>query len=137
VWVTAAVGAACGAGLPLLAVAATGAYLIVALPFHYVSRMLPRSGTAISLLRVSYPDGHGILRQVLQVATAHGFAVDELATDSSGAKGQHADVANGQHIVEVVMHVHGKGSVSDLAAQLSELPGVRAVTSDDANAAVD
>jgi hypothetical protein len=33
--------------------------------------------------------------------------------------------------------VHGKGSVSDLAAQLSELPGVRAVTSDDANAAVD
>ena len=137
VWVTAAVGAACGAGLPLLAVAATGAYLIVALPFHYVSRMLPHSGTAISLLRVSYPDGHGILRQVLQVATTHGFAVDELATDSSGRNGQPAGLANGQHIIEVVMHVHGKGSVSDLAAQLSELPGVRAVTSDDANAAVD
>ena len=137
VWVTAAVGAACGAGLPLLAVAATGAYLIVALPFHYVSRMLPHSGTAISLLRVSYPDGRGILRQVLQVATAHGFAVDELATDSSGGNGQHAGVTNGQHMVEVVLHVHGKGSVSDLAAQLSELPGVRAVTSDDANAAVD
>ncbi len=52
VWVTAAVGAACGAGLPLLAVAATVAYLIVALAFQYLSRRLAHSGTAISLLRV-------------------------------------------------------------------------------------
>jgi len=29
--------------------------------------------------------------------------------------------------------VHGEGSVNDLAARLSELPSVRAVTSDDAN----
>ena len=62
VWVTAAVGAAAGAGLPLLAAAATVAYLIVALVFQYVSRRLPHSGTAISLLRVRYLDGHGILR---------------------------------------------------------------------------
>ncbi len=32
------------------------------------------------------------------------------------------------------MHVHGMGSVNDLATRLSELPGVRAVTSEDANA---
>jgi putative Mg2+ transporter-C (MgtC) family protein len=135
VWVTAAVGAAAGAGLPLLAVAATGAYLIVALPFQYVSRRLPHSGTAISLLRVRYPDGQGILRQVLQVATAHGFAVDELAAGSSEGYWPDAAAADGRQMVEVVLHVYGKGSVSDLAARLSELPGVRAVASDDANAA--
>ena len=137
VWVTAAVGAAAGAGLPLLAIAATVAYLIVALAFHAISWRLPRSDTAISLLRVRYLDGHGILRRVLQVATARGFAVDELATDSGGDDGREPGAADGQRMVEVVLHVHGKGSVNDLATRLSELPGVRAVTSDDANAAVD
>jgi putative Mg2+ transporter-C (MgtC) family protein len=142
VWVTAAIGAAAGAGLPLLAVAATVAYLIVALAFQYLSRRLPRSGTAISLLRVRYLDGHGSLRRVLQVATASGFAVDELAADSSGADSKGADdgcdpgAVNGQRVVEVVLHVHGTGSVNDLATRLSELPGVRAVASEDANALV-
>jgi hypothetical protein len=37
----------------------------------------------------------------------------------------------------VVLHLHGKGSVNDLAARLYELPSVRAVTSDDANVPID
>ena len=134
VWVTAAVGAAAGAGLPLLAAAATVAYLIVALAFQYLSVRLPRSGTAISLLRVRYPDGRGILRRMLQVATAGGVVVDELATDSSGENGHQPGAGDGPRMVEVVLHVHGKGSVNDLATRLSELPGVRAVTSEEANA---
>jgi putative Mg2+ transporter-C (MgtC) family protein len=137
IWVTAAVGAAAGAGLPVLATAATGAYLIVALAFQYVARRLPRSGSAVSLLRVSYPDGRGILRQVLQAATEQGFAVDELATGRESGNGYEASTANGQRQVEVVLHLHGKGSVNDLAARLSELPSVRAVTSDDANVPID
>jgi putative Mg2+ transporter-C (MgtC) family protein len=133
VWVTAAVGAAAGAGLPLLAVAA--AYLIVALAFQYLSRRLPHSGTAISLLRVRYLDGHGILRRVLHVATARGFVVDELATDTTDADdGCEPGAANGQRMVEVMLHVHGSGSVNDLATRLSGLPGVCAVTAEDANA---
>lgn len=136
VWVTAAVGAAAGAGLPLVAVAATVAYLIVALAFQHVSRRLPRSGTAISLLRVRYLDGHGILRRVLQVAAACGFVVDELATGGGADDGHQPGAADGQRVVEVVPHVHGTGSVNDLATRLSELPGVRAVTSEDANAPV-
>ena len=123
VWVTAAAGRAAGAGLPLLAVAATVAYLIIALAFQYVSRRLPRSGTAISLLRVRYLDGHGILRRVLQAATACGFVVDELATGSGGADdGHQPGAADGQRVVEVVLQVHGTGSVNDLATRLSELP---------------
>jgi len=72
VWITAAVGMAAGAGLPLLAALATGIYLIVALVFPALTRFLPRSGTAISVVRVRYPDGRGILRQALQTATARG-----------------------------------------------------------------
>jgi putative Mg2+ transporter-C (MgtC) family protein len=134
IWVAAAVGSAAGAGLPVLATAATGAYLIVALAFQYVARRLPSSSSAVSLLRISYPDGRGILRDVLRIATEQGFAVDELATGGrEGGNGHEPGRANGQRLVEVVLHLHGKGSVNDLAARLSELPSVRAVTSDDAN----
>ncbi len=39
-------------------------------------------------------------------------------------------------MVEVVLHVHGTGSMNDLATRLSELPGVHAVTSADVNATI-
>ena len=85
------------------------------------------------MLRVSYPDGHGMLRQVLKLTTASGFGVDELETRSvdSGAPGLYG--ARVEPMVEVFLRVHGKGSVPELAARLSELPRVRAVTSDSLN----
>lgn len=137
IWVTAAVGSAAGAGLPFLALLATGGYLVVALAFPQLTRRLPRSGTAISTLRVRYPDGHGILRDVLALTTARGFAIDELSTDTVGRDGRQA--ADGkpvsEAIVEVALHVHGRGSVNELAAALAELPDVHAVVADDVNAA--
>jgi putative Mg2+ transporter-C (MgtC) family protein len=41
VWLVTAIGMACGAGLPLLAVAATVAYFIVALVFPFILSILP------------------------------------------------------------------------------------------------
>ena len=142
IWIAAAIGAAAGAGLPWLAVAATIAYLIVTLGFAPLTRRLPRSATAISVLRLSYPDGRGILRQVLKVVTDRGFAIDELTTQGSGGAdgggGGGAGHGDGvgrdeQRQVEVVLQLHGKGSVNELAVQLAEISGVTAVTSDDAN----
>lgn len=43
VWLVTGIGMACGAGLPLLAVAATVAYFIVALVFPLILRALPGS----------------------------------------------------------------------------------------------
>jgi hypothetical protein len=37
-------------------------------------------------------------------------------------------------MVEVAMHVHGRASVSQLAAAMSEIDGVEAVVAGDANA---
>ena len=137
VWVTAAIGAAAGAGLPVLATAATGIYFVVALVFPEVSRRLPRSSTAISMVRVRYPDGRGILRQLLQVATSQGFAIDELSTDAQRPRpGPDRVDEDGREggTVEVTMQVHGPASVNDLAAALSELEDVDAVVAGDANA---
>lgn len=140
VWMTAAVGAAAGAGLPLLAALSTGTYLLVTLGFPVITRRLPRSVTAISAVRVQYPDGRGILRQALEATTARGFAVNELSVNTprdaepDPVTGAPAGLAM-PPTVEVVLQVHGKGSVNDLASVLTEIPGVRAVIADDANAA--
>ena len=45
IWVTAAIGSAAGAGLPLLAILATGIYFLVAVAFPMATRQLPRSAT--------------------------------------------------------------------------------------------
>jgi putative Mg2+ transporter-C (MgtC) family protein len=118
-------------------VATTIAYLIVTLGFAPLTRRLPRSAFAISVLRVSYPDGRGVLRQVLKMVTERGFAVDELSTQSPGGDGTHGDGGEGQRQVEVVLQLHGRGSVNELAVQLSEIAGVLSVTSDDVNVPTD
>jgi putative Mg2+ transporter-C (MgtC) family protein len=138
IWVTAAIGAAAGAGLPVLAVAAAAIYFLVALAFPEITRRLPRSSTAISVLRVRYPDGRGVLRQLLQIATAQGFAIDEVSTDARGHVGaggtKTGDAGADPRMVVVTMHVHGRASVNNLAATLSEMDEVDAVVAGDVNA---
>jgi hypothetical protein len=83
---------------------------------------------------VRYPDGRGILRDVLEQVTVRGFAVDELSTAREGNGRSHAARTGDPPIVETTMEVHGKGQVNELAAGLSELPGVRAVVAEDVHA---
>jgi putative Mg2+ transporter-C (MgtC) family protein len=136
IWLTAAIGSASGAGLPVLAVAATGIYFLVALVFPLVTRRLPRSATAVSALRVRYPDGRGRLREVLRQATDLGFAIDDVSTEPVGyrSSSSRSGAAPRPSMVEVTLHVHGRNSVNDLAASLSELEGVDAVLASDVNA---
>jgi putative Mg2+ transporter-C (MgtC) family protein len=136
IWVTAAIGSASGAGLPVLAALATGIYFVVALAFPVAVRRLPRSATAISALQVRYPDGRGILRDVLAETTRRGFAINDIATQAlspgqspAGRPGPTAE----RPVVQVTLHVHGRSPVTDLAAALSEISDVSAVLATDAN----
>jgi putative Mg2+ transporter-C (MgtC) family protein len=135
IWVTAAIGTASGAGLPVLAAVATAIYFLVAVLFPVGTRRLPRSATAVSALRVRYPDGHGILRDVLKEATTRGFTINDVATQALREAPSSASAAPDRPIVEVTLHVHGKHSVNNLAAALSELRDVEAVLASDVNAA--
>jgi putative Mg2+ transporter-C (MgtC) family protein len=127
IWVTAAVGSAAGAGLLVLAALATGIYFVITLILPVLRRHLPQAMAGTSTLRVRYPDGHGILRQVLNEATRRGFAIDDLAAEP--VKGGSAAQADGGEpaMVVVTMHVHGKRPVSELASALTELDLVEAV----------
>lgn len=123
VWVTAAIGAAAGAGLPVLAVLATAAYLIVAPGLPVLDRMLPGSRRTSTTVRVRYRDEGGMLREVLRTAADSGFAVEGVAASPAANDEDAADRPE----VELVLNLRGHGSVSAVAAALTELPGVSAV----------
>jgi putative Mg2+ transporter-C (MgtC) family protein len=129
IWVTAAIGSAAGAGLPVLAALTAGIYFLVALGFPVATRRLPRSATAISRVQIRYPDGHGILRDILAEATSLGFVIDNV--DTQVLRDQPS--TGGRAMVEVTLQVHGKQSVNDLAAALSEMDHVHAVVASDVN----
>lgn len=102
--------------------------------FPVAVRRLPRSATAISALRVRYPDGRGILREVIAETTSRGFDIDDMATEpvTPGQTAGRGETA--VRMVEVTLHVHGRHPVTDLAAALSDLSGVDAVLATDTNA---
>lgn len=81
VWVTAAVGMAAGAGLPVLALVVTAGHCLVVLAFAPLAARLPGSTRALAELQVAYLDGRGVLRELLARSTAMGFAVLHLETD--------------------------------------------------------
>jgi len=81
VWLTAAIGAAAGASLPLIAIAGTLAYFIVVFAISPLARRLPSSPYAASAVRVDYEDGRGVLRRVLAACTSRDFKVADIDVD--------------------------------------------------------
>jgi len=125
VWLTAAIGAACGASLSILAVAATAAYFVVVFGVSPLAQRLPASPYAPSALRVTYEDGRGVLRRVLAACTGRDFKVADINVDRSDGSDSNA--------VIVALELHGRGSVAALAGELAELDGVLRVTAGDVN----
>src|SRR6201747_1873115 len=129
VWLTAAIGAACGASLPVLAVVTTLAYFAVVFAISPLARRLPGSPYAPSAVRVVYEDGRGILRRVLATSTSRDFKVADVNVDRPEG-GPHGGQAGA---VSVALEVHGPGSVAGLAAELGEIEGVLSVAAGDVN----
>ncbi len=126
VWLTAAVGMAAGAGLPVLAALTTGAYFLVVFGYTPLIDRLPGSKYAPSTLAVSYLGGQGVLRRALGECTSRGFVVRHLTTGRSSERPSEPGA------VSVQLQVQGKGSVTELAAALAELDGVVRVDAEDA-----
>jgi putative Mg2+ transporter-C (MgtC) family protein len=147
VWLAAAVGMACGAGLPLLAIAVTAAHFVVVGVFPMVERRLPRSRWSAVSLRISYLDGRGILRDVLAFCTQKGLSVTRLRVESSNAGQSGYQTGHNQGkgedeeefdidvpaeppkkgVVTLIIEIRGVRSIAKLTARLSEMPGVVAV----------
>jgi putative Mg2+ transporter-C (MgtC) family protein len=150
VWLTASVGMACGAGLPILALLVTAGHFVVVFLFPNIVLRLPKSRWTPSMLQVSYEDGREILRDVLVVCTQHDFAVSRLRVERADKQGsghlkdlghmmdeneRSADEGqmSARRIATVVLEVQGSRSVSKLAARLATIEGVVSVNAGDGN----
>jgi len=120
VWVSAAVGMAAGAGLPLLAVGTTVGHFVISVGFPPLARALYRRRAEIPVLRLDYLDGQGVLRNVLSVCTEQGWAVHGLEVD------RESTTEEGYRVASVTLTLAGRGNLVALAAEIAQLSGVRA-----------
>ena len=161
VWLTAAVGAAAGAGLLGVAAGVTAAHFLVVYGYTPIVRRLPQSGGR-SVLALRYRHGTGALRGAMETCTEVGFSIAGLYvknddTDLSmvtAAPGGDEDGAvggrrareegragapgdgtraggGGSGVVEVAIELTGPGKLSELVPRLSAIEGMLSVRSRD------
>src|ERR1700733_15356313 len=135
VWLTAAVGMACGAGLPVLALAVTAGHFIIVFGFPFIATRLPKSRWTPSLLQICYYDGKEALREVLVKCTQHNFAVSRLQVEKEELPTSLEDAS--KRTVTVALEVQGTGSISKLASKLADIDGVVSVNAGDVNVVTD
>jgi putative Mg2+ transporter-C (MgtC) family protein len=112
IWLTAAVGLACGAGLPLLAVAVTAAHFLVVLGGAQITRRIHPEGT---WLQVQYQAGQGACEAVMQLCTGRGFSIQELEVQQPGAGGTGRSMQ---------LYLQGRAGIETLVAMVARIVGV-------------
>jgi putative Mg2+ transporter-C (MgtC) family protein len=80
------------------------------------------------VLRITYEDGRGILRQLLSMCTDNGWIVRRVSVDHEGT--EPSPTIDGGLTAAVVLTLSGRGSMTALIAKLGALPGVVHVGSD-------
>jgi putative Mg2+ transporter-C (MgtC) family protein len=125
VWTTAAIGMACGAGLPILALFVTLAHFVVVIGYRRLAQALPRSRYISFGIRVTYEDGRGVLRDVIRQCTDSGFSIAEVTTHRLDRDGHRVPA------VAVDLELYGQPVVDPLAGRLGDLSGVLEVSARD------
>jgi putative Mg2+ transporter-C (MgtC) family protein len=120
IWVSAAIGMACGAGMVALAVAMTLFQMLALVVLAPLGQMLPTSSRNRTI-DIRYLDGRGALRDVLRTASEMGFHASIGHARQVSATGTHgASVA-------VSMQFRGRHPLTSLVAQLTQLDDVQEV----------
>ena len=146
IWMTAAVAATATAGLPVLAVVGTVAYFLAILFLPVCARLVAKlAGTDRRILLVSYVDGMGLLRDMLEAVTQSGFAVARIATtrrsQSSDLCSSERGMTDGsattmpgiesakalERTVSIQVLLDGRGNLDTLTSVLNEIAGVLGV----------
>jgi putative Mg2+ transporter-C (MgtC) family protein len=152
VWLTAALGMACGAGLIALALATTAGHFLIMLVFPRVLRLIPRENAARSSgIFLTYGAEQGILRLVLIRCTDLRFMIQQVRVEDAGTRPEKPEAVQDrmdlEHdseeapyrrgLVTLFLRVRGKRPVSHLVAALSEIGGVVSVSTDETDMELD
>lgn len=119
IWVAAAVGMACGAGMPILAMTVTALHLVLLLGLSPLVAKIPGRDHK-RIVNITYIDGAGVLRSVLASATEMGYTTSILGSRSFIGK-------DDQALVTLRARFRGRPPVSELIIALAGVNGVRQV----------
>jgi putative Mg2+ transporter-C (MgtC) family protein len=114
IWLTAAVGMACGAGLPLLALFVTAAHFLVIYAYTPLARRILSERAE---LHVRYTPGRGAVEKVMQMCTGRGYAIEELAVEQVEGTSEGETRA-------MQFHVTGRRGVEALIVAIADIKGV-------------
>ncbi|WP_345674901.1 MgtC/SapB family protein [Yinghuangia aomiensis] len=148
VWVTCAVGMACAAGLPVLALGVTALHFVVVFGYTPLILRFGRAERQVAELRLTYLPAHAVLPRTLVAAVAHGFRVTDVTVHhrdhdpAAAAAPNPVDRIRGR-VTHVVLHLEpdprrraerrttartGRAAEPQaLIAELAELDGILAV----------
>ena len=125
VWLTAALGMACGAGLMVLAIATTLAHLNIMFVFPLLVRHLPTEGRVEQDIEITYDDGKGILRTLLVLCTEARFRIQQVRLPPGVESGEEMSASATQRPpIRLQLRVSGKRPISHLITRLSQVRGV-------------
>lgn len=129
IWLTCAVGMACGGGLPLLGAAATVVHFLVVRGFPRMTRRMTVTPVAEQVeLRLSYRTRSGLLGRVLELCTKRGFRVTDVQIDADTAPRGDDSREKGRHTeAGLVLSLEGKGSAHPIVEELTDWDGIRVV----------
>jgi putative Mg2+ transporter-C (MgtC) family protein len=117
IWLTAAIGMACGGSLFVLAGVVTLAYFLVVILGPKLQQFARPAAAAE--LQIEYRDGHGLLRDIVEVITRRQWQISRLRTGTS----YYSDPS----YVEVMIAAEGDGDSGDLLDAIASVEGVRSV----------
>ncbi|MGH7736477.1 MAG: MgtC/SapB family protein [Candidatus Tyrphobacter sp.] len=123
VWLTAAVGMACGAGLPILAAVVTAGHFAVVLGFPGLLARVRRGAPSEMTIELTYEEGHDVLRNVLERVVARGFTVTQMHGERN--------VEQRRGTAQVRLGLLGRGTPTQLVDQLASIGGVLATRWDE------
>ncbi|WP_033280661.1 MgtC/SapB family protein [Streptomyces sp. NRRL F-525] len=120
IWLTCAVGMACGGGLPILALATTAVHFLVVRGYPLLfARMMPGAEEGSFEVRLTYRTGTALLPQLMETCTRRGFRIQEVKVDRLPER---ADPA-----ARVLLRLEGAADAGQLTSELFQNDGVTEV----------
>jgi putative Mg2+ transporter-C (MgtC) family protein len=116
IWLTAAVGMACGAGLPVLAIFVTATHFLI---MYGYTRITQRILTGHFDLLIQYRAGKGVIQEITHLCAGRGFVTQQLTV-------QHEEGAADQEkpLHKLRLRLQGRGNVESLLVAIGDIKGV-------------
>ncbi|MFQ6143446.1 MgtC/SapB family protein [Streptomyces seoulensis] len=116
IWLTCAVGMACGGGLPILALATTALHFLVVRGYPYLSGRTVGVAPRAVEVRLTYLTGRALLPRLMEACTRRGFRITEVKADRLPGRTDSA--------ARVLLRLEGTADAGRLASELFQDDGV-------------